>query len=148
MAEIISFSLGVRIRVRGLDKNRYGCILSIGGYEKRPSGLCGCSQVTGQSRSTSRSSKSTLRKNKMSKHQGRILSGARPFNLLPFRKLRWFQTRQRRTRCAHCAPQNQWISLAQAKTDFPKLGLVSCMVRRAGLEPAIPDGWEIYSLLQ
>ena len=32
--------------------------------------------------------------------------------------------------------QNQWLYLAQAKTDFPKMGLVSCMVRREGFEPS------------
>ncbi|TSC76393.1 MAG: hypothetical protein G01um101429_1162, partial [Parcubacteria group bacterium Gr01-1014_29] len=29
---------------------------------------------------------------------------------------------------ARGAPQNQWLSLAQAKTDFPKMGLISTVV--------------------
>ena len=36
---------------------------------------------------------------------------------------------------ARGAPQNQWLYLAQAKTGFPKMGLVPCMVRRVGFEP-------------
>ncbi|MDO8623754.1 MAG: hypothetical protein Q7R54_00120, partial [bacterium] len=37
---------------------------------------------------------------------------------------------------ARAAAQNQWLYLAQAKTDFPKLGLVETMVRREGFEPS------------
>ena len=36
---------------------------------------------------------------------------------------------------ARGAPQNQWLSLAQAKTDFPKMGLISTVVTLRGIEP-------------
>lgn len=36
---------------------------------------------------------------------------------------------------ARGAPQNQWLSLAQAKTDFPKMGLISTVVTLPGIEP-------------
>ena len=36
---------------------------------------------------------------------------------------------------ARGAPQNQWLYLAQAKTDFPKMGFVSTMVTPRGIEP-------------
>ncbi|MCR4280929.1 MAG: hypothetical protein NUV88_01190, partial [Candidatus Kaiserbacteria bacterium] len=32
------------------------------------------------------------------------------------------------------APQNQWLSLAQAKTDFPKMGLISTVVTLQRIE--------------
>ena len=36
---------------------------------------------------------------------------------------------------ARGAAQNQWLSLAQAKTDFPKMGLISTVVTPRGIEP-------------
>ena len=36
---------------------------------------------------------------------------------------------------ARGTPQNQWLSLAQAKTDFPKMDLMSTVVTLRGIEP-------------
>ena len=36
---------------------------------------------------------------------------------------------------ARGTPQNQWVSLAQAKQDFPKMGFVQTMVPSEGIEP-------------
>ena len=58
-----------------------------------------------------------------------------------------------RNRFERATAQNQWVYLAQAmshraigyRQDFPKMGLVSCMVRRGGFEPPKAYSWLVYS---